>query len=142
MINKNTFFAWCVFLCIFVSACSSGGGGSNPPPPDNPIEDPAFAADIQTIFSASCALSNCHNASAQGGLVLLAGQAYGQIVNVASFSEPGFKRVLAGNANDSYIVIKLEGRQAIGAQMPLGGTLGATRIQNIKNWINKGAKNN
>ena len=73
---------------------------------------------------------------------MLAGQAYGQIVNVASFSEPGFKRVLPGNANDSYIVIKLEGRQAIGAQMPLGGTLSATRIQNIKNWINKGAKNN
>jgi len=141
MINKVTFFAAWIFLCIIASACSSGGG-NNPPPSDNPIDDPGFTADIQTIFSASCALSNCHNANAQGGMVLLAGQAYGQIVNVASFSEPAFKRVLPGNANDSYIVIKLEGRQAIGAQMPLGGTLSATRIQNIKNWINKGAKNN
>jgi hypothetical protein len=40
------------------------------------------------------------------------------------------------------IVIKLEGRQTVGAKMPLGGSLDAISLQNIKNWINKGANNN
>ena len=47
-----------------------------------------------------------------------------------------------GDAANSYIVIKLEGRQTVGAKMPLGGSLDAISLQNIKNWINKGAKNN
>ena len=45
-------------------------------------------------------------------------------------------------AYNSYLVIKLEGRQTIGVKMPLGGSLDAVRLQNIKNWINKGANNN
>lgn len=141
MKNKTSWAVPCFLSLVFVFACSSSGGG-NTPLPDNVIDDPGFAADIRPIFTSTCALSNCHDSGAQGGLVLLAGQAYIQIVDVASFSEPAFKRVLPGNANDSYIVIRLEGRQAIGGKMPLGGTLSATRIQNIKNWISKGAKNN
>jgi len=52
-------------------------------------------------------------------------------------------RVLPNNATDSYLVIKLEGRQSAGGQMPLGGApLSAADLASIKNWINAGAQNN
>jgi len=120
--------------------------GTSPTEPETPEavkEDPSFSQDIQPIFTSSCALSNCHNASAQAGLVLLQGQAYNNIVNVNSTQDPSKKRVNPEKANNSYLVIKIEGRQTIGERMPLGGAaLSSTRIQNIKNWINRGAKNN
>ena len=44
-------------------------------------------------------------------------------------------------ADNSYLVIKLEGRQTIGVKMSVGGSLDAVSLQNTKNWINKGANN-
>jgi hypothetical protein len=121
--------------------------GSNSPtntePPPTVKEDPSFASDIQSIFSNNCISSGCHDTSAAGGMVLLQGQSYANLVNVASTQEPGKTRVIPNDATNSYIVIKLEGRQTNGSRMPLGGTaLHANNTQNIKNWINKGAKNN
>ncbi len=40
------------------------------------------------------------------------------------------------------MVMKIEGKQTVGTRMPQGGTLSDDDIQLIKNWINKGAKNN
>jgi len=121
--------------------------GSNSPtntaPPPTVKDDPSFASDIQAIFSNSCISTGCHNAGASGGQVLLQGQSYANLVNVASTQEPGKTRVIPNDAPNSYLVIKLEGRQTNGGRMPLGGAaLHANSIQNIKNWINKGAKNN
>ncbi len=122
--------------------CSSksnpdGGGGDTVKP------NPSFANDIQPIFSSGCALSSCHNsASAQAGLILAQGQAYANLVNVNSTQVPARMRVLPSDADNSYIVIKLEGRQTIGARMPLSGSITNTQLQNIKNWINNGAQNN
>ena len=82
----------------------------------------------------------CHNAAASAGLNLSQGQAYNNLVNVNSTSEPNFKRVLPNDAQNSYIVMKLEGHQTIGSRMPLSRTpLTTVQIQNVKNWINKGA---
>jgi len=75
-------------------------------------------------------------------MTLVQGQAYNNLVNVDSTEDPSRKRVLPGDATNSYIVIKLEGRQTIGAKMPMGGSLDAVSLQNIRNWINRGAKNN
>lgn len=76
-------------------------------------------------------------------MVLLQGQSYSNLVNAASTQEPGKTRVIPNDSTNSYIVIKLEGRQTNGGRMPLGrSALDANSIQNIKNWINKGAKNN
>jgi hypothetical protein len=63
-------------------------------------------------------------------------------VNVAA-SQASVARVIPGNANDSYIVVKVEGRQTVGVRMPLGGSaLDNIDLTNLKNWINLGAKNN
>lgn len=143
MLRKNALWI-CLFLVIAFSVFYCDG--TNPTQtetPDAVKEDPLFSQDIQPVFTNSCAVSNCHNASAQAGLVLLQGQAYNNIVNVNSTQDPSKKRVEPGNADNSYLVIKIEGRQTTGGRMPLGGgALSNTQIQNIKNWINRGAKNN
>lgn len=122
------------------AACKS----SSSPDEASPVkDDPSFAADIQTIFNSSCNAASCHGGAAgQAGLVLLSGQAYNNLVNVTSSQDPAKKRVLPGDATNSYIVMKLEGRQTIGTKMPQGGSLASNSLQNIKNWVNKGAKNN
>jgi hypothetical protein len=124
---------------VFFQACSSP---SSTQPPTVAKEDPSFAGDIQPIFSGSCAASSCHGASVQAGLSIVQGQSYANLVNIGSTEDVSRKRVLPGDAANSYIVIKLEGRQTVGAKMPLGGSLDAVSLQNIKNWINRGAKNN
>jgi len=122
--------------------CKSSSS-TNPDPPTPVKDDPSFAADIQTIFSSSCALSGCHAAgSAQGGLVLASGQAYANIVNIASTGDPAKKRVLPGDVANSYLVLKIEGNQTSGTRMPPTGPLASNLIQNIKNWVAKGAKYN
>ena len=123
---------------VFFQACSSP---SSTQPPDVAKEDPSFSGDIQPIFNGSCTATSCHGASAQSGLSLVQGQSYVNLVNIGSTQDVSQKRVLPGDAANSYIVIKIEGRQTIGAKMPIGGSLDAGSVQNIKNWINKGANN-
>lgn len=132
-----------VILAMVILYHCGGDSPTNTEPPPTVKEDPSFASDIQPIFSTNCISSGCHSNSAPGGMVLLQGQSYANLVNVASTQEPGKTRVIPSDATNSYIVIKLEGRQTNGGRMPLGGSaLNANSIQNIKNWINKGAKNN
>jgi hypothetical protein len=126
----------------FLVYCGNGSSTDTSAPP-TVKDDPSFASDIQSIFNTSCISSGCHNAAGSAGLVLLSGQSYGNLVNVDSTQDNTKKRVLPNDANNSYLVIKIEGRQTIGGRMPLGGgALNSNAIQNIKNWINKGAKNN
>ena len=135
-------------LCLLLGACA----GSEPTGPDDnsnntggrqPIADPSFSQVIQGLFeSRSCTASNCHGSGQSAGLDLREGNSYASLVNVPAQGEEDRIRVIPGNANDSYIVIKVEGRQSVGSRMPVGGALDAVDITNIRNWINQGAKNN
>ena len=131
--------AW-VFLAVALAAATVCKSASAPSEPAK--ENPSFGSDIQSIFTASCASSLCHGAAASGGLILTSGQSYNQLVNVVSTGEPPKIRVIPGDAANSYLVIKIEGRQSVGGKMPSGGSLNSVQIQNIKNWIGKGAANN
>ncbi len=136
-----------LFICgiIFLYQCGSSNNPNSPNPPvsDPPIENPSFAQHIQTIFNANCAVSGCHNNTAEAGLNLSQGLAYTNIVNVDSTQVPSKKRVLPNDAQNSYLVEKIEGRQSEGSRMPLNrNALSSTQIQNIRNWINQGAQNN
>jgi len=105
--------------------------------------DPSFAGDIQPIFNNNCVNVSCHGQSAQAGMSLIDGSSYQYIVNVPSSEVPSNRRVLPSDPTDSYLVIKIEGRQPVGARMPAAkDRLSDTHIQNIRNWIEKGAKNN
>jgi len=133
-----------LLLIVFVSSLIVCKSPSQPNPPgETAIANPSFANDIQPIFNANCTSSGCHNASAAAGLNLNQGQAYANLVNLDATSESNLKRVLPGDAQNSYLIIKLEGRQNVGGRMPLNRSpLSDVQIQNIKNWINNGANNN
>ncbi len=104
---------------------------------------PSFANDIQEIFNRrGCTASSCHGSAQSAGLNLQSGSSYANLVGVDATSENKV-RVIPGNADQSYLVIKLEGRQSVGARMPLvGAALDNIDLTNIKNWINQNAVNN
>ena len=142
-----------VFTLLCLAACSSSDSPTSPPPPPPPggggggpvIKDnPGFAADIQEIFNRKgCTASSCHGFSpGSEGLDLQVGSSHSNLVNVAAQGTGGETRVIPGDAQNSYLIKKLEGR-GVGARMPLGGTpLDNTDLTNIRNWINQGASNN
>lgn len=110
------------------------------PPGNAPI---SFSADVQPIFTRSCAKFGCHiPATAPFGFVLEQGQAYANLVGVTSVEDPTLTRVEPGRSDLSYIVRKLEGT-GLGERMPLGGPyLPDVEIQLIKDWIDEGALDN
>lgn len=137
-------------LALLAFAGCGGGGGTGPVDDDDDdpggrmvLENPAFAANIQEIFDRrGCSASNCHGAAEEAGLRLSGGAAYAELVNVAATSET-FLRVAPGDPDDSYLVIKVEGRQSVGDRMPLNGSpLDAIDRGNLRNWIANGAPNN
>jgi hypothetical protein len=131
---KNvTLFISCVFILTAFLAAAFRVSGTDA------VEIPHFAEDMVPVFKDHCI--RCHDESGGGGLVLTPEKAYSETVEVKSLNEPDYMLVNPGDAEISYIIIKLEGRQSVGAQMPRGGgPLPDETIQTIKNWINQGAE--
>lgn len=106
----------------------------------------SFADNIQTIFTASCAISGCHVAGGGAPMSLAAGEAYGNLVNqgvvVGLGAGAGGIRVIPGDSAKSVLFMKVSGTTA-GPQMPIiGGPLSADKQGLIKVWIDMGAENN
>ncbi|HYC22895.1 MAG TPA: hypothetical protein VEI94_09330 [Candidatus Bathyarchaeia archaeon] len=110
-----------------------------------------LSGDVQPIFTSTCATSlACH---VTGNVVappvnpmdLTAGNAFAQLVNVAS-SESPLPRVAPGDPNGSFLIHKITGMLDPGeggVQMPNGGTpLTAAQMQTIIDWVAAGAMNN
>jgi hypothetical protein len=130
-------------IIIAAAAYSLFSCGSSLEVPEGVYSSPSFYFHIQPIFTQNCVANGCHNSAAGGGLVLLQGPAYVNLVNIPSTQEPNRMRVLPGDAANSYMIIKIEGNQTIGTRMPLGREpLDQVLIQNLINWVNKGAMNN
>ncbi len=138
-------------LIIFIACISHflwiGCGKEDcPTSPDNGVkENPSFANDIQPIFTANCAIAGCHSsAAAASGLDLSEGNTYDHLVNQPSSQEQDLLLVKPSDAENSYLVIKIEGRQTSGTQkMPINkSALSDDEIQLIRNWIDKGAEQN
>jgi len=140
-------------LVLLLAAC----GGSTTAPVDDGddagngdgrevLEAPSFATDVNEILQRrGCASSSCHGApNGQDGLRLTSSAAanYAAIVGVDANSED-YLLVDPGNAQDSYIVIRVEGRQTQGSSMPKGAApLDEIDRANLRNWIDNGAPNN
>ncbi|MDH4200312.1 MAG: hypothetical protein OEV66_08045 [Spirochaetia bacterium] len=102
-----------------------------------------FAADVQPIFTNSCATGSCHvTGSKTVPLDLTSGNAYTNIYNITSTQDPTKKYVVPSSSATSYLYIKLTGAGVTGTQMPKGGSLTQTQIDTIKSWIDAGALNN
>ncbi len=100
---------------------------------------PEFQSIQNNVFTPVC--TTCHaGSSAPLGFRLDAGSAYSMLVNTASVEVPALRRVLPGNPDQSYLIQKLEGHAAVGAQMPLGQPpLPQATINVIRQWIANGA---
>ena len=134
--------------CILVATAACAGDGTGPGDGDNGPTEISFAADIQPIFTNSCALSGCHaGGSPAVGMNLSDGQAYTNIVNVAAVALPSMDRISPGEPDSSYLVHKIQGTQAavggVGERMPLSGCcLSQAQIESIRAWVEAGAENN
>jgi len=98
--------------------------------------------EVQAVFTQNCALSGCHNASSRAAGLSLQAPAFDNIVAVPAGQMPGFSRIEPGNADDSYIIRKLEGGPGIlGSRMPLRRQpLPQSTIDLIRSWIDAGAE--
>ncbi|MCZ6727562.1 MAG: hypothetical protein O7A98_09455 [Acidobacteria bacterium] len=149
---KHLRYAVAGLVALVVAGCGGGGGGGNSPtapPPPQPPPPPTMATTFSQfqaqIFTPSCGIVSCHNTgTAQAGLVLEAGQSYGNLVNVASTQQPGLNRVTPNQPEQSYLIKKLRGDPDItGERMPRGGPfLNQADIDAMIAWINNGAPDN
>jgi hypothetical protein len=106
----------------------------------------SFASQVQPIFTASCSANGCHSGGAKpaAGLSLVAGAAYGALVNVAASSCTGKVRVSPSSVPNSYLMNKLTNAGICnGTQMPkTGQSLSAAELNAISGWICAGAPKN
>jgi len=125
-----------------------GNAGTSPGATVTVANTPAAStlSQLQTlVFTPKC--SGCHDGiggALPGSQNLTAGNAFANLVNVASQEQPGLLRVKPGDPANSYVIHKLEGAASIsGSRMPLGGPfLDQATIDMIKSWIASGAPNN
>jgi hypothetical protein len=131
---------------LLLAACAGDGVGldqsGRPRPPGGTTGGPLtadFDSIQQNVFSPIC--TACHaGGSAPQGLRLDATNSYALLVGVPSTEVPSVLRVKPGDPANSYIIQKLEGHAAVGAQMPFGGpALPAATIAVIAQWISDGA---
>src|SRR6202041_593805 len=136
-----------ILTLLSIAACAGNGKGldanGQPLAGGSSGSLPPLSADFASlqanIFTPICSV--CHiGGGAPEGLRLDAAHSYNLLVNVPSTEVPSLLRVKPGDPSNSYIIQKLEGHAAVGAQMPLGETpLPASTIAFIVQWITNGA---
>jgi len=96
--------------------------------------DPSYAADVQSIFDNHCI--TCHgNSSPQGGYSLAS---HAGALGDGSDTVPN---VIPNSADSSTLYRRTTGVEM--PQMPVGGApLDTVKVATIRNWIDKGAKDN
>ena len=144
----------CLLLLIVMglAACGDDSPTAPTPPgpttPTTPTTPPtgtlaATLSSIQTeLFNPSCVVH--HGPSvAEAGLDISEGRSFENLVNVMS-AQVGLDLVEPGDAENSYLIHKLDGRAGIvGARMPPNGPfITDEALDIIKQWINDGAPNN
>ncbi len=142
-----------LILSLTLIACGAGTGeGLNKngqpvatipdpiPQPETPVVSPSLALLQERVLTPICA--QCHTGSnAPAGLRMDSIQASAaNLINIPS-SNPQFKRVKVGDADNSYLYMKIIGNPVAGNRMPLGqAPLPDEVIGLFKSWINGGAQ--
>ncbi len=130
---------------LLLAGCGTVKSPTEPSTPTGGGTALTFTQIQAQIFTPVCARAGCHAAgSSPSGLVLEAGQSYGNLVGRPAAENSALARVSPGNPDASYIILKLRGDPNItGGRMPLGGPyLSADQIAGIAAWIRAGAPNN
>jgi mono/diheme cytochrome c family protein len=123
-----------VKLCLLLPAVLALGFlGCETAPSDVPV-DPSYATDVQPIFSANCI--TCHGTSGPSGDYSLTSRA-----GTLGGGSDTVLNVIPGAADSSTLYRKIKGIET--PQMPLGQpALDTVKMGTVRNWINKGAKDN
>jgi len=107
--------------------------GCAPGPTEVP-NDPSYASDVQPILTDYCI--SCHAGSSPSGGYALTSRA--AALGAGSDTVPN---VIPGNADSSKLYRRIMGVET--PTMPPGGTtLDTARTATIRNWVNRGAKDN
>lgn len=135
-----------------MTACGGGGDddGGSPDAISASCMEATTHSDLawlqEKVFTPSCsAFVSCHKGTAleAGGLSLEAGQVIPQNVNVDSTLFPQFKRIVPGNAANSYMMNILTGDGPLDPEvgtMPYNNPkLCQEKLDAIERWINAGA---
>ena len=115
-----------------------------PPPSPPPMEDtltPTLSSIQALVFDPHC-VDHHGGRAVEAGLDLSDGMSHAALVNVPSI-QTALDLVEPGDAENSYLVHKLEGRAGIvrDRMPPIGDPLTEEEIAAIRDWINAGAPN-
>ena len=96
---------------------------------------------VDEILMQSCGFSSCHG-EGSGGLTLDGDGDHEALVGVESTGLAGEILVVSGDPDGSYLIKKMEGASGIeGDFMPPSGLLEQATIDQIRDWIERGAAN-
>jgi hypothetical protein len=141
---RNQALAVSVVIAGIAAGCGTVKSPTEPPPAGGGAAF-TFSRVQAEIFTPTCAKGGCHDAAAaSGGMVLVAGRAYGEIVDRRSTENASLDRIEPGDPERSYMIKKLRGDPDItGAQMPLDnpGSLTREQMDGLVGWIRAGAPN-
>ena len=141
-----------VLFAIVAGACGSSSNSSptTPTPTPDPgagggSSTPTFSQIQSQILTPYCTVCHSDSGGRADDLILSAGSAYGNLVNVPSNEKSGAIRVIPGDPDNSYLIQKLQGTPGIiGLRMPRNGPpyLTDAQILLVRQWIAAGAPNN
>ena len=132
---------WILVLTSLVFGCSPDGDGGGDG--GTPIPEVKLSELKDGFFQTSCSLSaSCHKGPTGAAQLVLDGDVHAAIVNVESTQVPGQMLVIPGDVEGSYLWQKVSGETpAVGTLMPPTNGLGDDpRLEDLKNWILNGAK--
>jgi hypothetical protein len=130
---------------LVLAGCGTVKSPTEPAPAPGNVQALTFTQIQTQILTPVCARAGCHAAgSSPSGLVLQAGQSYGNLVGRPAAENGSLDRVAPGDPDHSYLILKLRGDPSItGERMPLGGPyLTSDQIAGIAAWIRAGAPHN
>lgn len=136
-------------LVMALSACSGqapqgANNGDAAAEPPSPAAASLFQTEIAPTLQTACA--TCHLTGQEAGnMSLIPSKAIATLVNVDAIGAKGVKRIVPGDPDASYVIMKLEGthtaKAGIGGSMPFGAPkLPPEKIASFRRWIAEGAK--
>lgn len=146
-----------LIACTLLSACNAGSGeGLNetgqpisdqpdqPQEPEIPVKPDGIQANLasiqENVLTPICAQCHFGNNAPLGLRMDSIDASIANLIDVDSATNATFKRVLPGDAENSFLYLKITGAAIAGNQMPLGQSPLEANTQNvIKQWIDSGA---
>jgi hypothetical protein len=131
-------------LLLILAGCGELKTPTSPGSGGEPVDPTATFTRVQNeVFTPSCTFIGCHDTlGQQSQMILTAGRAYAQTVNVNSVEMPQLRRIQPNDPTNSYLYRKITGAGITGERMPLQlPPLSDEKIRLVRDWIRRGAPN-